>query len=226
MLDVWGEFVLEQQCDPGIRACVQMTNMWKRADFRLHPAAQIALLVAAVSVPLGVWMPEWFGYENGPVENVQLLVLAFGVYFCCSARNHRPLFAVVAMLLVILALREVNCGRTLFFAKPGMINEFYKWKEIPYGWLARVLFGGYVLLTALLFFCRRLYVPMWGMLRRIPVPVWNVLGVVLGMVLGVYGERVLYNTSVEELAELVFYVSLVGGVHLYALRAAEGAEEN
>lgn len=191
-------------------------SKWIKLDFRLHTAAVISIIVSLLCVPLGEYLPVECGYENGVVENMQLAVLALGMYFCLRAGNHRTFFVFVAMVLLMMGLREVNCGRTLFFAKPGMVNEFYKWREIPYGWVVRVLFGLYMASVAAYFLRKKLYLQLGEVLRQRAVPVWNVLLAVLGVVLGVYGERVMNNMTVEEFAELVYYVALVGGVHVYA----------
>lgn len=200
-------------------------NRWLRFDFRLHTAALVAIVAAVLCVPLGSFLPVEYGYENGMVENVQMAVLALGVYFCLKARNHRQFFAVVALVMVMLMLREVNCGRTLFFAKPGTVNDFYKWREIPYGWVARVLYGGYMAGVMAYFLHKRLYLQIGAVLRQVGVPVWNVILMAAGMALGVYGERVMNNMTVEEFAELVFYVAFVGSVHLYSRVSSVGAGE-
>lgn len=191
-------------------------NKWMKFDFRLHAAALVAIVVAVLCVPLGVYLPVEYGYENGVVENVQMAVLALGACFCLRAGNHRRFFVVMALVMVMLMLREVNCGRTLFLAKPGTVNDFYQWKELPYGWIARVLFGGYMAGVAAYFLHKRLYLQIGGVFRQVGIPVWNVILMAAGVVLGVYGERVLNNMTVEEFAELVFYVALVGAVHVYA----------
>ncbi len=189
---------------------------WRSLDFRLHTAALVAIVVAVLCVPLGAYLPVEYGYENGLVENVQMAVLGLGVYFCLRAGNHRQFFVVVALVLVMLMLREVNCGRTLFFAKPGTVNEFYKWCEIPYGWVARAMFGLYISGVTAFFLWKRLYLQMRVVLGQVSVPVWNVLLMVVGGVLGICGERVMNNMTVEEFAELGLYVALVGGIHIYA----------
>lgn len=191
-------------------------NKWMKFDFRLHAAALVAIVVAVLCVPLGVYLPVECCYENGAVENVQMAVLALGACFCLRAGNHRRFFVVMALVMVMLMLREVNCGRTLFLAKPGTVNDFYQWKELPYGWIARVLFGGYMAGVAAYFLHKRLYLQIGEVLRQVGIPVWNVILMAAGVVLGVYGERVLNNMTVEEFAELVFYVALVGAVHVYA----------
>lgn len=199
-------------------------NKWLSFDFRLHTAALVAIVVAVLCVPLGAYLPVECGYENGVVENVQMAVLALGVYFCLRSGNHHRFFVVVALVLVMLMLREVNCGRTLFFAKPGAVNDFYKWKEIPYGWVARVLYGGYMAGVMAYFLYKRLYLQIGAVLRQVGVPVWNVILMVAGMALGVYGERVMNNMTVEEFAELGFYVALVGAIHIYARFRADAAQ--
>lgn len=70
--------------------------------------------------------------------------------------------------------------------------------------------------VAAYFLHKRLYLQIGEVLRQVGIPVWNVILMAAGVVLGVYGERVLNNMTVEEFAELVFYVALVGAVHVYA----------
>ena len=187
-----------------------------RPDFQLRAAALIAIFVTCVSVCFGVHLPVEFAYENGWVENIQLFVLMLGVYFCLTSGNHRMFFLGVAWVLIILMLREVNCGRTVFFARPGEVNSFFRWREIPYGWVARVLFGVCIASIPVFFLRNGLYKELSDVLSQVGMPVWNVLLMAVGIALGVYGEWVMNSMVVEELAELVSYVALVGCLHIYA----------
>lgn len=185
-------------------------------DFRMLPISGIAWLVCVLCVYPGLILPEECCYENGWVENVQMIVLLMGGYYCLCAANHRSLFFVSGLVVLALILREVNCGRTLFFAKPGEINVFYRWSEIPGGWLVRCLYGGYMAWVAYFFLRKRLYRDAWSVLRMAKLPFWNVVLLPVSLFAAAYGERVLKNQSLEELSELVFYVSLVGLIYFYS----------
>ena len=53
-------------------------------------------------------------------------------------------------------------------------------------------------------------------MKNIKFPVWNVLLMIVGMIGGTLGEEVYHNMVMEEITELLFYVSLSGIIYLYA----------
>ena len=185
-------------------------------DFSLKSVFWCTVVEALLCVCPGAFLPEVCFYENGLVENLQLVVLALGGWFCLKSGHHRSLFCVVGLVVLMLMLREVNCGRTLFFAKPGEVNAFYKWGEIPYGWVVRLMYGVFIAGVSACFLCRRLYREVGVVLRSSGVPVWNAVFLLLSGCVAVCGERVLHSLPVEELSELVFYTSLTGMIYLYS----------
>lgn len=184
-------------------------------DFKCYPVTLVALAVALLVVPCVMFLPEQYGYENGLLENLQMVVLFLGVYLAVKSKVNKQFFYFAAMVLVILILREVNCGRTLFFPVPDTVNTFYGWKDIKYGWLAHPLYGAYMAYVAFYFFKNKLFVDLWAFLSKIKLPVWNILLMLLGMGLGLYAEKVTHNFVFEEITELLFYVSLVGIIYLF-----------
>ena len=125
-------------------------------------------------------------------------------------------FIFAGLVLTILMLREVNCGRTLFFPIPGEVNAFYSWNQIKYGYLAHPLFGLYMASTAVYFLWNKLFVNLWNIIKKIKFPIWNVLLMILGMFLSWYTEHTMDNEILEEISELLFYVSLIGIIYLYS----------
>ena len=120
-----------------------------------------------------MFLPERCGYENGVVENIQLAVLFLGMFFALRPKVDKKFFYFIAMVLGILLIREVNCGRTIFFAIPGQENAFYSWKEIKYGWLAHIIYGFYMGLVGVYFLANKLFVTLWQKLWNIRLPFWN-----------------------------------------------------
>ena len=123
---------------------------------------------------------------------------------------------IIILVLIIIALREINCGRTLFFPVPGEVNTYYSWKEIKYGWLAHPLYGLYMAYVAFYFLKNKLFITLWEIIKGIRFPVWNIILMLAGMVLGTYAEKSMHNMVFEEITELLFYVSLTGIIYLYA----------
>jgi len=185
-------------------------------DFKCYPVTVVALVVAILIAPCTLFLPESFGIENGVLENLQLIVLFIGSVLAIKADNNKKFFYFVLMILGMLFLREINCGRTIFFPVPGVENSFYSWKDIKYGWLAHPLFGLYIASTVIYFLFNKLYITLWNFIKNIKLPIWNILLMILGMGIGLYAEKALSNMVLEEMCELLFYTSLTSIIYLYA----------
>ena len=96
-------------------------------DFKFYPVTWIALFTGLSIAPMLMFMPQKFGFENGLLENIQMTVLFIIMYFCLSAKNNKAFFKFAALALTIIIIREVNCGRTLFFPIPGEYHKYYSW---------------------------------------------------------------------------------------------------
>ena len=143
------------------------------------------------------------------------------LFLCClltfKAKEHKKFFIFLLLFLIILILREVNCGRTLFFTKPGLENAFYSWKEIPYGWLAHPIYGIYIGITVLYGLINKIYKDIWEFLTKTNLPVWHIIFFILGVTLGLAAEKVMTNFIFEEMAELLMYSGLFGIIYVYSL---------
>ena len=188
----------------------------KHFNFTLQKTTLFTILSAIAIIPSVIFLPEKFGYENGLIENLQLLFLFAGIFFALRAKTDKKFFYFVALVLGILIIREVNCGRTIFFPIPGEINAFYSWKEIKYGWLAHPLYALYITFVGMYFLKNKLYVNLWQKFKNIKFPIWNFVLMLLGMFLGIYAEECVHNFVLEESTELLFYIALINFVYLYS----------
>ncbi|MBS6602139.1 MAG: hypothetical protein KH301_00080 [Brachyspira sp.] len=195
-------------------------------DFKVYPVTWIAIANALLIVPCIMFLPKEFGYENGLLENIQLIALLVGFIICLlypkynkEESNEKPalvkFFRFAALVIVILFLREINCGRTIFFPVPGEVNTFYGWKEIKYGWLAHPLYGLFMTGVGVYFLINKLFITLWHLIKNVKFPVWNIVLMVIGMVWGTLAEEVFHNMVMEEITELLFYVALAGIIYLY-----------
>ena len=187
----------------------------KHISFGFQKITWLGIISALAIIPAVMFLPERCGYENGIIENIQLIILAIGIYFSLSAKTDKKFFYLIAMILGILFIREVNCFRTVFFAIPGTENEFYRWSEIKYGWLAHVLYGIYMAIVGIYFLVNKLFVNLWDKLWTIKLPFWNFILLLIGMITGLYAEEI-HHLVYEESAELLFYVALISFVYLYS----------
>lgn len=193
-------------------------------DFKFYPVTYIAVLTAILVLPCAKYLPVQFGYENGLLENLQLIVLFMSFLIALLAKTNKKFFIFAALIITILMLREINCGRTIFFPVPGYENAFYGWKDIKYGWLAEPIYGTYIACTGLYFIFNKLYLNLFKIIKTVKFPIWNILLMLTGMTVGMYSEKALHNMVLEEMAELLFYVSLMGIVWLYSRNKSFDAE--
>lgn len=146
--------------------------VYAHMDFKIYPATWTAIIVALAVVPCVMFLPDKYGYENGLLENLQLLALLVGFIFAIKSKVNKKFFYFAALVIGILALREVNCGRVLFFPVPGEVNSFYGWKDIKYGWLAHPLYGLYMAFAGIYFLKNKLFITLWKIVKDIKFPVW------------------------------------------------------
>lgn len=190
--------------------------MCKHINFGFQNVTWISLLSALAIIPAVLFLPEKCGWENGLLENIQMFVLFLGVYFSLRTKIDKKFFIFIALVLGILILREVNCGRTLFFAVPGFENKFYSWSEIKYGYLAHPLYGLYMAFVGFYFLKNKLFINLWQKIKNIKFPFWNFIFLLIGIIGGIYAEECAHNFLLEESTELLFYVALVGFIYLYS----------
>lgn len=185
-------------------------------DFNCYIVTIIAAITAILIVPCERFLPYRCGYENGLLENIQMFFLFLGCFYALKAPKEKKFFRFVFLVLSILILREINCGRTMFFQIPGYDNAFYSWSDIKYGWLANPLFCIYIAGVGIYFLWNKLYLKLWDFLSKTKLPIWNIIFMVFGIIWGLYSESKLHDDMFEELTELLFYVSMVGIVYLYS----------
>lgn len=189
-------------------------------NFKFYNVSTLALLVGLSIIPCLMYMPQEYGFENGLIENIQMCVLFIMVYLCATAKQNKKFLHFVILFLSILIIREVNCGRTLFFPIPGEYHKYYSWRDLPWKWLGKVVHGvyaTYIGIVSLLFFTKKIHVELLNILKNIKFPFWNILFSIFAMFMGAIAEKLTNNNFIfEEGFELLFYVSLMGIVWLYS----------
>ena len=198
----------------------------KHTDFKIYKVTWIPIIIAILIYPAIKYLPEKYGYENGILENTQLVFLVLSCIFGFCTKSHKKFFKFTALVSIILILREVNCGRTIFFPVPDAVNTFYSWKEIKYGWLAHPLYGLYMAGVGVYFIINKLYLDLFKYIKCVKLPVWNIVFLLIGMGIGMYSEKVIDNMLLEEMTEMLFYASLMSIIWLYAFNKNFKIKEN
>ena len=189
-------------------------------DFKFYGVTWLALAVGISIIPMLMYLPQKYGYENGLLENIQMIVLFIMVYLCLTAKVNVKLFRFVALFLLLLIIREVNCGRTLFFPIPNTYHQYYSWRQLPWPWLGKLvhfIYGACIAVIAILFFKKKVYIDLWTTVKNTKIPFWNLIFACFAMFMGAIAEKATNNNFIfEEGFELLFYVSILGFVWLYS----------
>lgn len=190
--------------------------MGKYLDWQFRFSTWLTLVVAIACLVCAFVLPDAFGDKNSPIENVQMVIVAIGLYVTCTAKDRKVLFVFASLCLVFILAREVNYGRTLIiFADPENANKYPKWKDMEYGWLAHVCVGLYMVWMVVYFIWRKVWKEVRDVLKNCRMPACDLLLSVSGLVVGVLSES-LHNCLAEELGEVVMYVGGVGILYLYS----------
>ena len=185
-------------------------------NFNLYPIVIIPILAALAIFPFTKFLPREFGYENGLLENLQIFTLVISFIISLLAKSNKKFFCFAALVIILLTAREINYGRVIFFPIPGEINAYYSWKEIPYGYLVNPIIGLYMFGSLLYFIYSKAYCELWNIIKNIKFPLWNIAFLLLGMILGLFAEKTGQSFIMEEACELLFYLSLMSIIWLYA----------
>ena len=189
----------------------QLGNMvCRRRDGKFYPELWICILFSLLVIPAGKYCPVEYGYENGVVENTQMVLLFLGMGLCWFAGKNRAFFRLMSAFIFILILRETNFGKTVFYPDPEVPNKFLKWKDIPYAPYVDPVMVLYVIGMAVYFFRKKLYLPIAGFVKAGYFPVWHFAFMAASVVAGSLVDKLCHNFVAEEMIELVFYTAFVG----------------
>ena len=188
----------------------QLGNMvCYRRDDRFYPELWICVLFALLVVPAGKYCPVEYGYENGVVENTQMVLLFIGMVLCWFAKKNRVFFRLLSSFIFILILRETNFGKTVFYPDPEVPNKFLKWKDIPYAPYVDPVMILYVIGMAVYFFRKKLYLPIAGFVKKGKFPLPHFAFMAASVIAGRLVDKLCHNFVAEEMIELVFYTAFV-----------------
>lgn len=189
-------------------------------DFKFYGVSWIALAVLISIFPMLMFLPQKYGFENGLLENIQMTVLFVIMYLCLTSKVNKKFFNFCALALSLIIIREVNCGRTLFFPKPGEYHQYYSWRELPNPYIGKIVhavYGTWIAIVGLIFLKKQVYLDLWKIIKNIKFPFWNLMFVFISMFMGAIAEKATNNNFIfEEGFELLFYVSILGLVWLYS----------
>lgn len=183
----------------------------------------LPFVVVPLALVVVAYAPESWEFENGVLENAQMLLLLSSIILCFTSKFNQAFFRFIAAIVFLLMLREVNCGRALLWSSSGEMfhcgppQDYLKWKHIPHGALFRFAAYGVGFGLCLLSLCNRATIRQFVALLRAPrIPLWETLLLISGVAIGVIAEKVFNNGLVEELGEILIYSAIAALIYLYS----------
>ena len=191
-------------------------NIFSRLSWKIYKPTLFSIVTFLSVFPCVLFLSEKYAWENSFIENFQLVVIAITFMVALRAKWAKKLFNWIAMITIMLFLREVNCGR-VFFSK-NCPNSFKGWNEIlpyPYNFIPRIVFAIFIIYAVYYFFKAQVYVELWQIIAKAKIDCWNIFFMWLGIVVGTISEITINNMMLEETSETLFYISFAVLVYLY-----------
>lgn len=186
-----------------------------------------------VAFPAAAVLPSWVGWEDGPVEILQDIVLLIGAIYCmmlfrrASGRYRHGLWLAASTYFLILLGRELSWGRV--FLPNGMTDygpEFVSMHALPYYKVVYGVIAVAILWTVLSF---ALYMPWRRIFEEIPVPILALVLIAAAAIVAMLGDKGLllgdtFDETLEEEMELLVYLLNIYLAHWYyrGLECADG----
>lgn len=181
-------------------------------------------LFLALIYPLSGIFPDWVSFENGPIENLQVVALAGGALQCLLYRSRergklRGLWLSGAVIFFILAFRELSWGRVFMVRGYAENGEpvFLAASEMPFRTEIHALVG--VLALLCLYLLVR-HAPWKKILKNRLFPLPQFLLIIAGVTLCTLGDHkaffhTLRDQQIEEMGELLMYLALCHSAWYY-----------
>ncbi len=160
-------------------------------------------------------LPEWVGDENGIIENLQMLWLFAGCYYCYKMRfcpqkswgGHVPSLWYAGMLYYfLLVMREISWGRVFFISAEG---EIIQYSEMGlYGKMVHPMETALIVILLVLLYRAKI----WRTLLLVKLPLKSFILLLLFILMSYIGESIpssfFYGQVGEELAEFGAYMMM------------------
>ncbi|NCB82619.1 MAG: hypothetical protein EOM38_09510 [Bacilli bacterium] len=190
-----------------------MALVEKYFNFRMYRSTKLSFILVLASLILFFILSPATAYENGPLENLQVLELlaasAFGCYLAAKAASvrERNIWYSGAVTALICAGRELNWGR-VFYPVAGH-NKFLPLKALWYGPIVYPVVGLAIITVLVVLFRSRLL----SFIAERKIPFWNfLLFIVLYFLASLAEHRPMYlfeqhldGEVLEELFECICY---------------------
>ena len=183
--------------------------------FRNDSIFKLGWLYFIIMFILEAILPEWVGDENGIIENLQMLWLIGGMFYCIKAHSYKysdwcgsskALCKAGTIYFFLLIMREISWGRVFFTNQDGGMIQYSQMGL--YGKLVHPMVG--ILIISMLILLYRACI--WQMLKIVKLPVKSFALMLLFIFFSWVGERTnfigFHGQVAEELAEFGAYMMM------------------
>jgi len=184
-------------------------------SWRLAPTSWLSLLLIVLLAPLGSSLPAYWGWENGPLENSQVVLLGLGFIASCLIVYHyreqppaSSLWRWISPLWLICIGRELSWGRVFFqVGKDQNGPVFITLKQLWYGPLVKPA----VILSVIVLLVGIFRSSPFDYLEKITLPLTDIAIFILAAGVaslsdkGIIAALQTHEEVVEEWAEIVTY---------------------
>lgn len=177
-------------------------------------------LFVILSYYIGLQLPLTWGWENGPLEWSQVVILTVGAlltgYWWQEAKSvrrfhHARFFAWAIPLWLLMIGREISWGRVFYQAGLDPVNGpyFISVAQLPYGKVVYPVLAIIILSWLFSVVKYKLYAIPYELFRQERFPTGDFILVVSSFIVAYIAEQHLHNAIMEELVECAAYLSLV-----------------
>ena len=173
------------------------------------------IYISAIPFMIKFAEPQFFA-EGTLIENLQLAVLTVAFIIVVTAKKDRTLFIALAMLIVLMLMRETNLGRSYFCEKYLSPDEICRWKNMKYGIIVEPLRNLYGLYILYYIWSRKVYKLIGKYILQAPIYLVDSLIFVGAVVAATIAEwPLIYNEILEESSELLMYIVFINLILRY-----------
>ena len=163
--------------------------MKKYFDLTIYKSTLFTLIFAVVAIILFFFLPPSIAYENGPLENLQVVQLVVGALVAFTAarktldKNARNIWYCGAVIFLLCAGRELNWGRV--FYPTGDHNSFVSIHELWYGSVVYPLLVVIMLATLYTLWRSKIF----AYIEIVKLPFWDLLLFIILYLTANYAEH-------------------------------------
>lgn len=173
------------------------------------------IYISAIPFMIKFAEPQFFA-EGSLIENLQLAVLTVAFIIVVTAKKDRTLFIALAMLIVLMLMRETNLGRSYFCEKYLSPDEICRWKNMKYGIIVEPLRNLYGLYILYYIWSRKVYKLIGKYILQAPIYLVDSLIFVGAVVAATIAEWPLIDNEIlEESSELLMYIVFINLILRY-----------